>query len=133
SALILARVDGGWEGSARRRALLSILNGPMDWTISAAVIALAAIARDDPEAEREISTQFRERIAAIPKQGYTCYAHALAWHTRRLPSTSEPDRVTLRRWINGLEGRDDRAPANSWISRLRRGLRGLIRRSKPSR
>jgi hypothetical protein len=45
AALCLASVDGGWEGSARREGLLSLLQGPVDWTAAAAVIALAEIAR----------------------------------------------------------------------------------------
>ncbi len=45
AALMLANLDGEipWEQSERRPALLDLCQGPMDWTVSAAAIALAEV------------------------------------------------------------------------------------------
>jgi hypothetical protein len=47
SALALAYIDTGWEGSRRKAALTSLVYGPMDWSGAAALIALAVLARQD--------------------------------------------------------------------------------------
>jgi hypothetical protein len=47
-ALVVANLDPGWEGSARKRALESLARGPVDWTIDAAVIAMGWLAKHDP-------------------------------------------------------------------------------------
>ena len=47
AALCLAGVDAGWGGSLRERALMSLWLGPLDWTTTAALIALTEIARSE--------------------------------------------------------------------------------------
>src|SRR5262249_53277310 len=44
AALVLAHLDSGWEESVRRKALLALANGPMDWSVDAALVALASLA-----------------------------------------------------------------------------------------
>jgi hypothetical protein len=47
SALTLAHIDEGWDGSLRQTALMSLVYGPMDWSGAAALMALAVLARQD--------------------------------------------------------------------------------------
>lgn len=47
SALTIAYVDTGWEGSRRHAALTYLMYGPMDWSGAAAIIATALLARQD--------------------------------------------------------------------------------------
>jgi len=54
SALTIASIDAGWEGSRRKAALNSLIYGPMDWSGAAALIAMAALARQD----RRVNIEF---------------------------------------------------------------------------
>ena len=47
SALTIASLETGWEGSRRKAALTSLIYGPMDWSGAAALSALAILARQD--------------------------------------------------------------------------------------
>jgi tetratricopeptide (TPR) repeat protein len=47
SALTIASLDTGWEGSLRKAALTSLIYGPMDWSGAAALVAMAVLARQD--------------------------------------------------------------------------------------
>ncbi len=47
SALTIASLDTGWEGSRRKAALTSLIYGPLDWSGAAALIAMAVLARLD--------------------------------------------------------------------------------------
>jgi hypothetical protein len=86
-AMLLAGWDCGWAGSVRRRALVSLVNGPVDWTVNAALLALTQIALDTPEATEEIRELFRDRIRAAPKQGAVCYVPVLACCSLQLPES----------------------------------------------
>ena len=77
TALVLAGLDEGWEGSLRRRALLALAAGPMDWSINAAVIALATLWTESPAAEAEIAEVYRELYRRMPQQGAVCYLDVL--------------------------------------------------------
>lgn len=47
AALAITGIESsGWQGTKRRDGLLSLLNGPVDWTASAAIVAMATLARD---------------------------------------------------------------------------------------
>ncbi|MGE0708234.1 MAG: tetratricopeptide repeat protein [Planctomycetota bacterium] len=48
AAFIVARLDAGWEGSARRAALRALLHGPLDWTTTAALVAVTQLAQEEP-------------------------------------------------------------------------------------
>jgi tetratricopeptide (TPR) repeat protein len=107
AALVLAHVDPGWEGSARRRALLSLANGPMDWTVDAGLVALAALARDEEDIAAEVGPLFREMREAVPPDGEVSYYPALIWSSLRLPGLEEDEREALkgqlRRWESARE------------------------------
>jgi hypothetical protein len=92
AALVLARVDGGWEGSVRRKALVSLARGPIDWTTEAAIIALSQVCREEtlmPAAKEEIVEVLRELARALPDGGHCCYPYALAVAVSRLPFPQE--------------------------------------------
>lgn len=50
----LAHSESGWSGSERRRALLSVLWGPIDWSMAAAIRVLGELALRDAGAIDEI-------------------------------------------------------------------------------
>jgi hypothetical protein len=54
SALTIASIDAGWEGSRRKAALTSLIYGLMDWSGAAALIAMAVLARQD----RRVNIEF---------------------------------------------------------------------------
>lgn len=54
SALTIAAIDTGWEGSRRKAALTSLIYGPMDWSGTAALIAMALLARQDKRINIEL-------------------------------------------------------------------------------
>lgn len=74
---------GGWQGSVRRAALTKILLGVMDWPVAAAAVALAWIARQEPERSEEIQHWFALRMQHRPARGYCCYEDAVlrSWLT----------------------------------------------------
>jgi tetratricopeptide (TPR) repeat protein len=102
AALVLAHLDSGWEGSVRRKALLALANGPMDWTVDAALVALAALARDEEDAAAEISSLFRDLRKGVAADGTITYYPALLWCALRLPDVEEDEheelRTELRQW-----------------------------------
>lgn len=81
AALVIAYIDGGWEGSLRKRALTSIALGPTDWTTDAALIALGWLGRSDPGIRRDVEQLFTWLERQIPKDGFTCWEYPLvgAW------------------------------------------------------
>ncbi|HXU03704.1 MAG TPA: hypothetical protein VN903_22215, partial [Polyangia bacterium] len=55
AALIgLALCEPGWKATARRTALMSLLEGPVDWPLAAAIRVSAELALREPDATREI-------------------------------------------------------------------------------
>jgi tetratricopeptide (TPR) repeat protein len=88
AAAMLARIDDGWAGSVRRRAMIALVRGPVDWTTEAGIVALAEVIAEpgqDEPAKREIGQLLKEFCDSLPSVGYCCYAEALAWAVMRLP------------------------------------------------
>jgi tetratricopeptide (TPR) repeat protein len=102
SALVIAHIDSGWMGSARRKALLSIARGPMDWTIGAAALALVLIAHEHRDAEPEISQLFGDLLRVRPTPGDVCYAHAVVVCLLRLPGLTPSERQRAIQWQKEL-------------------------------
>ncbi len=97
AALVLAYLDGGWFGSRRRRALFHLALGPVDWPVQAAIIALHHVAQTIPETRDDIEQLFVLLQGNAARNGYTCYAPALATLWLQLG----PRRIAveeLRRW-----------------------------------
>lgn len=69
AAFVLAQIDTGWEGSHRRKALLSMLFGPSDWITGAAIKALSRIAQTEQAYAMDIHEQFLRLEQHIPAMG----------------------------------------------------------------
>jgi tetratricopeptide (TPR) repeat protein len=90
AAFAIAHLGSGWEGSPRRRVLFSLARGPMDWTVEAAIVALAQIARREPSTVRDIAALYLELLESLPTPGGIPYLQALLTCAERLPA---PDRT----------------------------------------
>ena len=99
AALVLSQVESAWEDSARRRALYSLVWGPMDWTVDAALVALAAVAAEEEGTAADIAAIFRELLANLSGGGPSCYYPALLWSMLRLPNLTAEERTGLRRQL----------------------------------
>lgn len=88
-----------WEGSARRDALLDVLRGPMDWSVSAAAVVLGEVAQEfQPEdaPRQEILAELLATHANAPTTGYTCYMDALLATLLRFPEITEEQRAQFQ-------------------------------------
>jgi tetratricopeptide (TPR) repeat protein len=88
AAAMVARIDDGWAGSVRRRALIALARGPVDWTTEAGIVMLAQVCNEpdlDDAAKREIGLLLKELSDSLPSVGYCCYLEAVAWAVMRLP------------------------------------------------
>ena len=89
AATLLAQIDDGWAGSVRRRAMIALVRGPVDWTTEAGIVMLAHLCGEagaDASAKREIGQLLKELSDSLPSVGYCCYAEALAWALSRVPA-----------------------------------------------
>ncbi len=59
--------------------LLSLINGTMDWTVNAAVIALVLLAEQEPRIHTEVSGVLSELSAYVARGYDTPYAEPLKW------------------------------------------------------
>ncbi len=93
AALVIAQLDEGWETSVRKKALLALANGPMDWTVDAALLALSVLAREEEDAATDITPLFQSY-----KEGGDNFSFypALLWCSLRLPNLAEKERTDLR-------------------------------------
>ncbi|MBI2922235.1 MAG: hypothetical protein HYY18_14375 [Planctomycetes bacterium] len=91
-AFVLAALDDGWKASRRRSALLSLARGPLDWTVTAAVVALTEVALDCPESREEIRAEFVRMIERPPEPGWTCWIPALIEGALEIPGLSPEER-----------------------------------------
>ncbi|MCA9630573.1 MAG: hypothetical protein KC766_23040 [Myxococcales bacterium] len=97
SCLLIANLDGGWQGSVRQAALESLLNGPVDWSTNAALVAVAAIARHEPEHTETLRPLFEGLQERIPRDGsFSCLLHPLTCLWSSLPGT--PPRLRADLW-----------------------------------
>jgi len=119
AALVVAQTEGAWDGSARRAALLSLVWGPMDWTVDAALIALAGVAEDDEPAAGEIADVFRALRGDLPTGGAVGYYPALLWSMLRLPTLDAAERADLRRSLRSwYEVEEDEADVQFRVARM---------------
>lgn len=103
AALVIAQLEKGWEGSFRRKALLSMFNGPMDWTVNAAIVALSLLSQDNPEVAKETLSLFRQRCKEIASETRTCYEEILIHSLLHFSEVGESERLELRRRLTQME------------------------------
>jgi tetratricopeptide (TPR) repeat protein len=108
AALIIAFIDQGWEGSRRKRALYSLLYGPTDWSVDAAIIALGVLAREDANIRGEVLQAFAWLQTQIPQQGFTCFEYPLCSTWKACgphdPMTTQQLEQWEERILNGKTG-----------------------------
>ncbi|MCB9613056.1 MAG: hypothetical protein H6722_11435 [Sandaracinus sp.] len=85
AALLVTKLDAGWNGSERRSGLCAMVHGPIDWTISAALPCLGLVYAECPEARDELRQIFDALRQRVPDIGYACYRAPLEAVTMRLP------------------------------------------------
>jgi hypothetical protein len=111
AALVLSYIDQGWQGSRRESMLRSIAFGPMDWTNSAAILALGRIALREPQLQPEIENLFKALLQKVGQSGYTSFEYPLACVWLTLPQKSEAFVKELERWrdraIHGAPDTDE--------------------------
>jgi tetratricopeptide (TPR) repeat protein len=83
--------------------LLDVARGPMDWTVEAAVVALARVAIERREAQEEVLALCRELGSSIPRPGYCCYEYALRCVVPWLPNASDEDKAEAVRQRREME------------------------------
>ena len=104
AAQVLAWIDEGWEGSARRRALLSLLYGPFDWTTAVAIRVLARLAREEQAYALKIHECFEQLERSVPKQGHWDWVAVLYREWRTLPFLFDQEREELKRKEEAIAG-----------------------------
>gem|GEM_PF-1353476 len=121
AALTIAQLDDGWENSVRKKTLLALANGPMDWTVDAALVALAALAREEEDIAGEVATLFKNL-----REGSEQFSFhpALLWCSLRLPSLSDEERNGLRQQIRHWQ--DDRAAQHHFRQALAHAEKGEV-------
>ena len=97
AAQVLAWIDEGWDGSARRPALLAVLYGPFDWTTCAAIRVLAQIAREERAYALDIHRCFEELERHLPTEGHWDWVEVLYREWRALPFLFDRERDELKR------------------------------------
>jgi len=95
SALTIAYIGEDWEKSERRKALISLAFGPMDWTIDAGLFALAKLAQADPNIAGEVVKVYRRVYGNMPSSGHISYIYALTELGLKLPSLPSDFRQQL--------------------------------------
>jgi hypothetical protein len=61
----------------RRELLLDLANGPLDWSVDAAVVALGEVAVREPEAAGDVAEVFGKLLREQPRPGHVNYLGAL--------------------------------------------------------
>lgn len=106
AAQVLGQVDSGWQGSERRRALVSVLFGPMDWSTCAAIRVLAWIASAEPACATDIVRLFEQMEKHIPEVGHWDWVTLLYQQWLEIASLWDEEREELRRKLEALEDKE---------------------------
>ena len=100
---VLAQLDSSWEDSVRRKALLSALFGPTDWTTSAAIIAMTWIAQNESAHALDIHNCFSRLETFAQETGYTCWQETLYQHWQDVPILYDNEREALQEKLQKLD------------------------------
>ena len=97
TAFVLAHLalQQPWETSARRDALLSILHGPLDWSVEFVIVALTRVALEDATALLDVHRSFARLLAARPDSGHVPWETALFEQWLHLPGLYPAEREAL--------------------------------------
>lgn len=100
---VAAQIDEGWDGSARKDALLSVLFGPRDWITNAAIKVLTYIAESEPQHAAKIGDAFTLLAEQHPRIGHCCWEHTLYSNWLRLPHLFASEREAIEKMLFQLE------------------------------
>jgi hypothetical protein len=106
AAQVAAHVDTGWDGSARRDALLSVLHGPSDWATEAAIRALSRLGVENEAFAPDIGDAFQVLANHRPNTGYCCWERSLFQHWLDLPHLFPNEREEMQKELKKMEQRD---------------------------
>jgi len=95
AALIVASLEGPAAVTRNGGALLDILNGPIDWAIGAASLALVSVAREHSETRQHITTAYKSVIASAPKDGFATSIAPVICSYREVPGITQQERESL--------------------------------------
>ncbi len=111
AAFMLAYMPTPWERETERRglfgkrtvtvpamrkaALHALVNGPLDWSVGAGMLALSEISLDNRAWEPETAALLMDVNRALPHTGYIPYEAVLHFCLRRLPSVPDFVRRSL--------------------------------------
>lgn len=78
-----------WKGSVRERAMHALVNGPLDWTTTAAIVALTELATEKPDLASAIRGDLLTPLVEISKSAihYACVIRPLVHCLLRFPHT----------------------------------------------
>jgi tetratricopeptide (TPR) repeat protein len=107
AAQVAGQVDAGWEGSARREALVSVLLGPQDWATEAAIRVLARLGRENEAFAPDIHDAFQQLADHRPKAGYCCWERTLFRSWLELPHLFPKEREALERTLREIEAQGE--------------------------
>lgn len=102
AAFALAQVDAGWEGSERRKALVSLALGPVDWTGEAALVALAEIARREPATRPHVLEVLAQMLEDGAPEGEPLAFLTLLQALQRVPDLPRELAATAREALEAL-------------------------------
>lgn len=98
AALVLANLDDGWDdASPRRRALLSLIDGPVDWLAAAGLIAVTRLCDREPALVATVTAILEDAagVASSPIH-HMCLIYPAVILLTQLPGASPSQREARR-------------------------------------
>lgn len=103
AAAMLVELEGDWTSeSHRRQAILDLLRGPMDWSVSAiAVMAADHVLELEPNSpeRQEIFAELLALLEHRPIPGFVCYLEPTAHMLLRFPELDDARRAEIERFL----------------------------------
>jgi tetratricopeptide (TPR) repeat protein len=103
AAMTIARLDGSWAESVRRRALVALAYGPMDWSGAAAVLALGDLAETETGPRRDIERLLVDLAGYRPSGGAWALSLPMVVALLLIPRLGEDGRAALQRLTNEVQ------------------------------
>jgi hypothetical protein len=110
AALVIAHIGEGqqpWAESFRRRALRSLIYGPMDWSGAAAILAVGELATRDAAVEADVEAMLLDVLRHRPDEGAWALEAPLFFTLMRLPHLSEQGRTLVDAYRQSLESQEN--------------------------
>jgi hypothetical protein len=128
AALVLGHLGTDWDRSLRRQVLFDLANGPLDWSVTAAAVALTAAALEDPAVAPDVARLLGDLRRNLPRPGHDWYEYAIVHCQLRLPGVSPRERQELLAARAAIENKNADARGES---QLRLAARLFLQRAVP--